>query len=308
MAGILGAEAIGEMLGIIDTSQTAGWWRQTVATLDDGRLLAGVVAEVITVIGGVGLPPETLKRLLDTAGHFVGESWMPRLDASFPPHAGPSGYWPAEDAVAKIAGSDVTKLLGPFDVRTPDDYVQALLADEIAEAQLPAVLAALSFVEVSLIERDATALLRRCLPDLLGRSDASPCNPGYRRALALLTATMAATGPMVDCGELIAGQARRMAAQWPDAQLTSSVFEDNAEPHHGFSLLAELVFVAARHFAVPLADKVQWVARATESIVEAWPGSLNGAIIFIDRCIACLPVRQATPLWSAFNRLRARRL
>ena len=307
VAAVVEAEAPRGLLGIIDPDQEPGWWRQTVAALDDGRLLTGVIAEILTVIGYAAMPPATSKRLLDTAGHFVAETWMPRLDASFPSRAGPTGYWPAEDPVTKIAGTGATKLLSPFDVRAPDNYVRALLGEEIADAQLPAMLAVLSFVDVSQLELDTAILLRQRMPELLGRTYASPGTPGYRRGLALLTAAVAATGSTDDCDALITGHARRMAAQWPDARIASSVFENASEPHQGFSMLVEMVLVAGRHLAVPLLDKVQWIARATESIVEAWPEAVQGAVTFIDRSIARLPVRNAPPLWSAFNRLRARR-
>jgi hypothetical protein len=250
---------------------------------------------------------ETQKRLLETGGHFLREAWMPRLDASFPPEQGPVGYWPSEDAVAKVAASGQTKILGPFNIRAPNDYVRALLAEEVSEAQLPGVLAVLSFIDVSRLDADSAQFLRESLPALLARSEASATNPGYRRGLALLVGTLAVTGTAKDCEALIAEHARRMAAQWPDVQVARNIFEDHTEPHQGLSMLVEMVLAFARYRSEPLIEKLRWIGSATELIVEAWPKSAHGALTFLDRSVERLPVKESAPLWPVFNRLRARR-
>lgn len=291
---------------IIDASSVPGWWRETVRALDDGRLVAGVIGEVAAVIAEEEIAAETEKRLLETGGHFVGEAWLPRLDASFPPEVGPAGYWPAEDAIAKVAACRLTQMLGPFDIRSPNEYARALLAGEVSEAQLPGVLSVLSFIDVSRLDEPSAQFLGASLPALLARSDGSPTNPGYRRGLALLASTLAVTGTAKDCEELILEQARKLAARWPDAALTSRAFEDHTEPHQGLSMLIEMVLAFARNRREPRGEKLRWIGLATEKIVEAWPKSAAGACVFLGRSIERLAVGWAASLWPAFNRLRAK--
>lgn len=306
-AKVVRDDELRSLADIIDASSVPGWWRETVRALDDGRLVAGVIGEVAAVIAEDEIAAETKKRLLETGGHFVGEAWLPRLDASFPPEVGPAGYWPAEDAIAKVAACRLTQMLGPFDIRSPNEYVRALLAGEVSEAQLPGVLGVLSFIDVSRLDEPSAQLLGASLPALLARSDGSPTNPGYRRGLALLAGTLAVTGTAKDCEELIVEQARRLAARWPDAAITSRAFEDHTEPHQALSMLIEMVLAFARNRREPRVEKVRWIGLATEKIVAAWPKSAAGACVFLDRSIERLAVSWAAPLWPAFNRLRAGR-
>jgi hypothetical protein len=38
-----------------------------------------------------------------------------------------------------------------------------------------------------------------------------------------------------------------MAAQWPDVEIASSIFEDHTEPHQGLSMLVEMALAFARY-------------------------------------------------------------
>ena len=98
-----------------------------------------------------------------------------------------------------------------------------------------------------------------------------------------------------------------LAAQWPDVEVGSGIFENHTEPHQGLSMLVEMVLAFAHYRSEPLIEKVRWIGSATELVVEAWPNSARGAITFLDRSIERLRIKEAAPLWPVFNRLRARR-
>jgi hypothetical protein len=302
-AKMIAADELG-LADIIERGMAPGWWRETVRKLDDGRLLAGVTGEVVGMMVGRQISAGTRKRVLETGGRFFGDAWMPRPDASFPPETGPAGYWPAEDAVAKVAASGATGIVVPFNIRVPDDYVRGLLGSEVGDDQLPAVLGVLSFIDVARLTAERASDLRVSTMALLARGEVNPGNPGYRRGVGLMAATLAITGTPNDGKALIEEHARRLAAKWPEAEICADVFEKQTEGHQGVTLLIEMVLAFAHYRNEPLADKLHWIASATEMIASAWPKSTRGVLTFLDRSIARLPVRHAAPLWATFNRLR----
>ncbi|PWU02067.1 MAG: hypothetical protein C5B53_02110 [Candidatus Melainabacteria bacterium] len=303
-AKIISADIVGRLAEKIDSSRTPGWWRETIPALRHGRLLTGVIGEVAELIAIDQIGADMRERLLETSGHFLGEAWIPRLDASFPPVVGPEGYWPAEDAVAKVAASRLTEVVTPFDFRVPNDFVRGLLEGEVSDAQIPSVLGALSFVDMSRLDAECVRYLRENLLTVLRRINAKVTDPGYRRALSILAGALAITGTLADCEALMVEHARKLAAQWPDADVGAGVFGSNAEPDQALSLLIEMMLTASHYRDEPLRDKIQWIGSATEMIVHAWPKSLHGALNFLDRSIALLSVKDAEPLWPAFNQLR----
>ena len=148
-----------------------------------------------------------------------------------------------------------------------------------------------------------------CVDDALAELDCLPVNGPERQRLRALA--LCVKGER-DQAVLLADTARKSEPRTVVFQLTLGILHvmaalsPRANVQFGaVPMLIEMVLTSARCMTEPLPDKVRWVGAATEIIVQAWPKSVRGAVIFLDRSIAKLPVKDAAPLWPAFNRLRA---
>ena len=292
-----------ELTHLFCTDEHPACYREYAFDIDEGRVMAAMVADVLPMFDFKRLSPELRQRLLSKIGTEANDVWYPKIEHSFPTPVDPA-LWITRDAIAAVTATDAVAVLKPFNERNSDAYVHALLAEPVSPQNAFLVPGLLAGADLSAISADTARALIAYLDKLsVDFADAND-SPAFRHAQCIRAACL---GKLADTAELqttLDGTAAAFQAKHGHNKTGYVIDPSRSGVHRDLAQLIEIAMAYARELEGTPSAKVSAMAESIARIPEMWPGARQGLIELLDRTTNMLEARLVAAVWPSLLRLR----